>query len=131
LDADHPYRNSVSSGQLLRAALHWSISIERVSEIAEPLRLLGVEVAQIDNLDPSMARDEALVLAAEPLGRYIDWGRARLDPWWLASCCVERNKAPADFRESLALLQAVGIDAEECLRFVDFCAAEGGAAGGQ
>jgi hypothetical protein len=130
-DTRYLHRDSVSRVQLLQAALEWSISIERVSEVAEPLRVLGVEVAKIDNLDPSMARDEALVLGAEPLGRYIDWGRARLDPWWLASCCVERNKSPADFRESLALLQAVGIDAEECLRFVDFCAAEGGGAGGQ
>ncbi|WP_295884620.1 hypothetical protein [uncultured Thiohalocapsa sp.] len=131
LDTRYLNRDSVSRVQLLQAALEWSISIERVSEIAEPLRVLGVEVAKIDNLDPSMARNEALVLAAETLGRYIDWERARLDPWWLASCCVERNKSPADFRESLALLQAVGIDAEECLRFVDFCAAEGGGAGGQ
>ena len=125
LDADYLYRNDVSRGQLLRAAVEWSISVEHVREIAEPLRGLGVEVTDIDAMDRSLIWDEALVLALQPLGRYIAWGRGRLDPWWLASCCVECNKDPTDFREPLDLLQAFDIDVDECLRFADFCAGEG------
>ncbi|MBK1649833.1 caspase family protein [Rhabdochromatium marinum] len=124
LNADHLYRNNVDRGQLLRAAVEWSISVERVREIAVPLSSLNVEVADINAMNRSIARDEALVLALQPLDRYIDWGCGRLDPWWLASCCVERNKDPTDFRKPLELLQAFGIDADECLRFTDFCADE-------